>query len=239
MYRIAKYETDLFEPAPWRYIGSNRFDDPKGDFRIIYCATDREATFGETLSRLRRSPTLLALMQDVEDDDEQIEDALEGLIDPSDIGRGVVPADWRFKRRIGTTQIDPSLQFADIMQWESIEHLRIALASKIAELALPDFDASTILSTNRQITQYCARYIYERYDDDGVPCFAGIRYPSRLNIEWTCWAIFDDRMKHNPDFKAFHDTAIDPKDPDLLTVLQHMGLSLEAVRGQMHFITGE
>lgn len=86
MYRIAKYETDLFEPAPWRYVGSNRFDDPEDEFRVIYCATDREATFGESLSRLRRSPTLLALMQDVDDDDEQIEDALEGLIDPSDVG---------------------------------------------------------------------------------------------------------------------------------------------------------
>lgn len=239
IFRIAKFETDVFAPAPWRYVGSNRFDDPEGKYRVIYCTSDREAAFGETLARYRRSPLLIALMEDVDDDEESMDEAIGELIDPADPGRGVVPIDWRYKRRIGTTRLNPSPVFADIVDWESIEHLRAALASQITALKLPDFDASTVLSTNRQITQLCSRYIYEQHDDNGLPRFAGIRYPSRLNIDWSCWAIFDDRIEHDPNFNEFHETGIDPKDPDLLEVLRTMGLSLEAVRGHQQYVTGK
>ncbi len=239
IYRVAKLETGLFEPAPWRYVGSNRFDDPQEEFRVVYCASDRQATFGETLARLRRSPKLIALMEDVDDDEESIDEAIEGLLDPGDTGRGVIPADWRFKRRIGTTRLNPSLQFADITDGDSIEHLRIAFAQDIVDLKLSDLDASTLLSTSREITQRCSRYIYEQCDNNGMPRFAGIRYPSRLNLQWICWAIFDDRIAHDPDFNEFHDTTITTTDPDLLEVLRTMDLSLEAVRGHLQFITGQ
>ncbi len=88
------------------------------------------------------------------------------------------------------------------------------------------------------MTQHCARYIYEQMDEVGQPCFAGIRYPSRHNLDWTCWAVFEDRMVFDPSFNEFHDTRIDPKDPDLLQVLQLFGLSLEAIRGHNEFIRG-
>jgi hypothetical protein len=88
VYRLTKLGIDPFEPAPWRFTGNNRFDDPAERFRTIYCASTRAGAFGETLARFRRSLRLIALMADVDDDDESLEDALEGLIDPSDERRG-------------------------------------------------------------------------------------------------------------------------------------------------------
>jgi hypothetical protein len=69
IFRIARLGADPFEPPLWEYTGSNRFDDPQREFRVIYCASQRAAAFGETLARFRRSLSLLALMNDVEDDE--------------------------------------------------------------------------------------------------------------------------------------------------------------------------
>ncbi|MGA7669674.1 MAG: RES family NAD+ phosphorylase [Nitrolancea sp.] len=233
IYRITRLDTDPFEPAPWEYCGSNRFDDPQQEFRVIYCASERSAAFGETLARYRRSLSLLALLQEVDDDEESLEDALRGLLDPSDERCGVVPADWRFKRQIGTTVLDSTLRFAAISEPESVAYLRTVLAPAATMLSLADVDLGTIFSSNRGITQQCARHIYELHNEHGTPLFAGICYPSRINQYWTCWAIFHDRMSHTP---GIAETTIDPHDPGFLDAARLLDLSIEAVRGQGTFI---
>jgi hypothetical protein len=234
VYRITKLGVDPFEPAPWDHVGNNRFDDPRGDFRVVYCATERAAAFGETLARYRRSMSLLALMKNVVDDEESIEEALGGLVDPSDERRGVVPADWRFKRQMGSTVLDASLEFAAIAEPESVAHLRSALAPIATMVGLADFDLSAIFSSERNLTQHCARYIYDLHNGQGVPLFAGIRYPSRMNSHWTCWAIFEDRLIHTP---RMLETTIDPQDPGFLEAARLLELSVETVRGHGTYIT--
>ncbi len=165
-------------------------------------------------------------MHDVEDDEESIEQALGELLDPADERRGVVPVDWRFKRQIGETNLDPALLFAAIAEPESVAYLRSALASIAQSLDHADFELSAIFSSNRVITQYCARHVFELHHDDGTPRFAGISYPSRINRYWTCWAIFDDRVKHTPGLTL---TTIDPQDPGLLEAARLLDLSIEAV----------
>lgn len=233
VYRITRIGGDPFEPAPIEYCGNNRFDDVQGEFRIVYCASERAAAFGETLARYRRSMSLLALMREVEDDEESLEDALEGLLDANDEQRGIVPLDWRFKRQIGATVLDPSLTFAAIAEPESVAHLRAALATQVRSLGLPEFDLGTVTSHDRRITQLCARYIYEHRDEGGQPSFAGISYPSKLNRHWICWAVFADRMLHTP---YNLETTIDPNDPDFLEAARLLDLSIEAVRGHGTFI---
>ncbi len=233
VYRITRLNVDPFDPAPWDYAGSNRFDDPEGTFRVVYCASERAAAFGETLARYRRSMTLLALMREIEDDEESLEDALEGLLDPLDEQRGVVPADWRFKRQIGKTVLSSSLRFAAIAEPESVAYLRSALAPVARSVGLVDFDLGTVFGSGRDITQYCARHIYELYDDHGAPLFAGICYPSRINVHWTCWAVFHDRLIHSP---GMTETTIDPQDQGFLEAAKLLELSVEAVRGHRAFI---
>ena len=74
----------------------------------------------------------------------------------------------------------------------------------------------------------CARHIYELRDGAGAEVFAGVRYLSRLNPDWECWAIFADRMVHTPGFAA----TISPNNPDLLSVCRLFNLDVETLRGK-------
>lgn len=233
VYRLTKLGADPFAPPPWEMVGRNRFDDPKGQFRVIYCASEKAAAFGETMARFRRSLPLLALMAEIDDDDESLDESLEGLLDERDQERGVVPADWRFKRQIGMTTLDPHLEFLDVTAPDSVAHLRYALSSEVLALGMDDLDLSTILAPIRPMTRAIARYAYEFKDAAGGYRFAGIRYTSRYNLRWTCWAVFLDRLLHSPDVP---ETSIDPEDPALLEAADLLDLSIEGVRGMKHFV---
>ncbi len=232
VYRVSRIGAEPFGPPPWDKAGANRFDDPERSYRVIYVASNRAGAFGESLARYRRSLSLLALMQGVEDD-EPLDQALAALLDPADERRGVVPFDWRFRRQIGATILDPPLVFADILDAGTISHLRVITAPVSATIGIRDFDLSTVLGPERAITQACAQYIHSLHDEQGTPRFAGIRYRSRLNDRWTCWAIFDDRLVHTPQRL---ETTINLDDADFLAAAHLLDLSIESVRGQGEFV---
>ena len=56
--------------------------------------------------------------------------------------------------------------------------------------------------------------------------FAGIRYLSRLNAEWECWAVFDDRMRHVAGCPGLP-TSIPRDDADLIEVARQFNLTIE------------
>jgi hypothetical protein len=74
--------------------------------------------------------------------------------------------------------------------------LRPVLAPIAAALGLPDVDLSAVTGPSRLLAQEAARYIYEQYGEAGQPQCAGIRYTSRLDRTWECWAVFGDRLRH-------------------------------------------
>jgi hypothetical protein len=57
---------------------------------------------------------------------------------------------------------------------------------------------------------------------------------SRLGAEWECWALFNDRLNErlSPDYPR--DIASD--DPDLLTVAQIFGFTIEPLRGHRVYV---
>lgn len=247
MYRLARGPADPFTPPDWDRADEdgtfgNRFDDPAADegklpaerFRVIYCATQRVATFGETIARFRPSLTLLSQLEAI-DDDEPLNESLSGAVDPEDPQRGLIPADWRLRRRIGHTVLDPSLVFVDITNAATMQHLRTAVAPLADRLHITDIDLSSLTSQQRRLTQGVARYIYDRVDSSGTPRFAGIRYPSRLNSEWECWAIFDDRIRHVQGCPGFPTTIL-ADDEDVLHVAKLFGLTIEVFTGQGQYI---
>ena len=64
VYRIAR-TPDPWAWPDWAYAHDdhtfgNRFDDPLGEYRVLYATTQREATFRETLARYRPDPDILA-----------------------------------------------------------------------------------------------------------------------------------------------------------------------------------
>lgn len=229
VFRVAR-GLDPFAPAPWQLMHvdgtfGNRFDDPSGQwgrppeerFRTIYCATDRAGAFAETIARFRPSLSLLADLQDIADDDPE---------EPQP-PVGVVPQDWRSRRRLGTTTLDPTLRFVDLAAAATLAHLRVALAATTRRLGLHDFDISAVTGPHRRLTQEVARYVYEHTDQGGHPRFAGLRYLSRLNPAWACWAIFDDRIRHRAEVPA----TIHPDDPGLVEAAKVFGVQIELLDG--------
>jgi hypothetical protein len=241
VYRLARRTSGWFVPPDWGYAKQdgtfhNRFDDPSaargvppsGRFRAIYAATERRAAFAETTAHFRPSLSLLAKLAPIDDDD-PVEVALAGSLDPDDPTRGIIRANWRIERRMDHTILDPTRQFVDLGDPETIQRLRQVLAPLAEQLGLIDVDLSALTSQQRTFTQHCARYAYDQIDSSGRPRYAGIRYPSRFGESWECWAIFDDRIGHRaePSFPA----TIAADDPDLLTVAELFGLTIEVLDG--------
>jgi hypothetical protein len=200
VYRVAR-GFDAFAPPDWGWAKDdgtfgNRFDDPgayrgipeEQRFRVIYCATQSVGAFGETIARYRKSPKLLAELQQIEDD-EPPDPELEG---------GIVPEDFRLRRSLGTTRLSDALVFADFTNGETLTILREELASWLVRFGLEELDLSTITSQQRRLTQEAARYVYA-LANLGQTVYAGVRYVSRLHADWELWAIFYDRMIHTPE----------------------------------------
>lgn len=247
VYRIARVGISPFAPPPWHLSHSdgtfgNRFDDPSAAmgqpqaerFRAVYSATHRVASFGETVARFRPSLSLLAQLSAIEDD-EPITATLAGVADAEDPQRGIIPVDWRLRRCVGHSVLASDLVFVDIAAPATIQHLRTLLAPLADSLGLVDVDLSTLTSQQRRFTQGCARYLYDQLDAAGRPRFAGIRYLSRLNPNWECWAVFADRIRHAPGWPG-PAAAIPEDDYDLITVAALFNLTIEVVSGQDEFI---
>jgi hypothetical protein len=241
LYRVARRMAGPFEPASWsttdRLGGfSSRFDDPRTDleeehrFRMIYCATDRQGALGETIADFRPPMMRLASKLNTVSDDEPLEDSYPNTNDPADSSRGLVEAEWRAKRAMGHTVLERGLQFVDLGSARTLQQLRASFGDWAPDIAARDIDQSLVMGPSRDITQQIARYIYEQTDEIGVPLFAGIRYISRLDQGWECWAIFSDRIRHIPGRPGIAET-IFPDDPDLLAVASIFRLTIETVEG--------
>ncbi len=153
-------------------------------------------------------------MEEVEDDEP---------LDP-DLGGGALPKEWRLNRRIGATLLDGSLEFADFLAPETLRVLREEMAPILAELNVDDFDFSEVTGRRRWLTQEAARYVYEVTTPSGEPRFAGIRYLSRLNLDWELWAMFSDRIVHDP-VEPYETISTD--DPDLRSAAELLGIEIE------------
>jgi hypothetical protein len=213
----------------------SRFDDPSqaegrveaDRFRVIYCATTTAAAFGETIAGFL--PPLHLLAKAERSDDRDIARArAAGLIDPENPRYGIVPEWWQVQRQLGQTVLAPVLRFVDLAAGENIHHLRRVLAAIAVDYSLHDFDFGTLIGPERRLSQAAARYIFDQVDDEGEPLFAGIRYVSRLNPAWECWAVFADRMLHQPG----ETKPIFPDDPGLREAAALLGLTIEVGAGR-------
>lgn len=196
VFRVAR-GLDPFALPPWERADDdgtfgNRFDDPRGDlpvadrFRTLYFATQRSGAFGETIARFRPSLALIEALVFIEDE--------EPL--PASFEAPRVDEAWRLRRTIGCGVLDPTLTFVDIAAGATLSHLRTALAAELLELGLDDLDLSGATGPLRRLTQKIALYVHQNGH-------AGIRYLSRLNQHWECWAVFDNSL-------IFNSTTIEP-----------------------------
>jgi hypothetical protein len=142
--------------------------------------TQLDGCFGETLARFRPDPELIAISTE-----------------DGHMPAGEVPADWRVRRlavrvRPVETESMPVIRFLDVEALETREVLRTELAEILAFHRYRDLDVATVRGADRRITRWIGKWAYSQRDEDGSPTYAGVRYLSRLNTDWECWAVFHD-----------------------------------------------
>jgi RES domain len=146
----------------------NRFDDPDGEYRVLYAASDRLTCFIECLACFRPDLELLS--------------ALSEIAGPNESARLNV-RDWAKSRAMGSAQVDGA--FADIYTSEWLSMLRKKLASQTMALGIREFDLSALQAPRpRRLTQLASRIVYSR----GLN---GVFYCSRFGRELENWALFE------------------------------------------------
>ena len=215
LHRVGR-APDPWAWPPWAYAGEdgtfgNRFDDPAGEYRVLYASSERVGPFLETLARYRTDPALVAAFEEIVDDDQDADRY------PT-IAPGVVPAHWSESRRIGAARHDGP--FADIGQSNSVAHLRAALARRLVHYGLEDLDVGELRRRSpRAFTQEISRYVFERGVAPDGERLLGIRYLSRLGDDIENWAIFEGTEPYEQVSEE-----ISRDDPDLLLALETLGL---------------
>lgn len=216
LHRVAR-RPDAWDWPDWAYAHEdetfgNRYDDPLGEYRVLYASRPRLGAFAETLARFRADLELTAECALIAGDPRDADFA------PS-LGAGVVPIEWCATRAIGAARHAGS--FADVGQSASLATLRSALAARALHFGLDEFDAGELRRrAPRAFTQEISRHVFVHGRDAQGRALAGLRYESRLGDELVNWAIFETEPPHD----ALSDP-VDPEDPDVRAVFARFGLS--------------
>lgn len=109
----------------------------------------------------------------------------------------MVPADWRNQRIAVQATFLPTeslaqIRFLDVEALTTRHHLEKELAPLLAYYGYSELDVPTVRGGDRRITRWIGKWAFEQRETSGEPTFAGIRYLSRLNTDWECWAVFHD-----------------------------------------------
>jgi hypothetical protein len=181
----------------------NRFDSVDGG--VLYCSTELQTCYLETLARFRPSAAVRA--------------AVAGQ-DPEFMVCGGVPADWRFRRVKVCVELRDPLPFLDVEQLMTPEDLTTRLSAELAALGVTVLDVAAVRGTNRQLTRAIATWAFRAVDEDGEPRYGGIRYLSRMG-DRVCWAVFE-----GVEVNEVRRDTISLNDPELLAVAADFGLRL-------------
>jgi hypothetical protein len=198
------------QPDPWQYPDwsranpdrtfGNRFDDPNGEYRVLYASSQRLGCFLETLARYRPDMALYAELREIAGEDDLV---------PA----GIVPQEWFCNRMMGSANAHG--RFADVGASDWLANLRRTLASLLIRHGIPDLDASVLQRSGpRVLTQNVSDVIYK----EG---FNGIRYLSKYGHNIENWALFEPA-----DLTSRLENGIQTYDPDLLDALRLFHLAI-------------
>ena len=167
----------LFPPEMPDPATGNRFDSALGNYRVWYFATQLEGCYGEVLAPLRPDPGLAKL----------IGDDWRGFMDPGDI-----PADWRSRRIAVRARFPEAREFLDVEAVETRQVLRTQLSWVFDRLKIEDCDVAAVRGGDRRLTRWISQWAHDYPRHTGGTPLAGIRFLSRHDSAWECWAVFDD-----------------------------------------------
>ena len=125
-------------------MGSSRFDDPAGEFRVLYATAQRRTAFLETRARFRPSLDLLAAPQ-----------AVENTREPIPTPR--VPGECYRARAVGRLRLAIRQRWLDLRSFETREALRQEPAQTLLDLGLEDLDVSGVVRSSSRRRSKCRR----------------------------------------------------------------------------------
>jgi hypothetical protein len=161
----------------WRH----RWDDPRREYRTIYCAEAELTCLREVLADLRPNAKAIAELTELFGDDTP---ALRGV--------GEVAAEWREAHLLCPALAVSRDDFCDLdAEVELRNELEHELILLLVEHEMDHLDISQVRSRDRTVTQAMSRSLYERR-------YAGVRFGSNLDDE-PCYALFEGRAELEPD----------------------------------------
>ncbi len=184
-------------PTPERLVDegvplleTNRWDDANGEFSTLYAATSPEACFAETLAMFR--PTDVVSRIDAFMDEEPDDGADFELVS------GVVPADYIHGRALAHFAVPADRTFIDVDDAKTHAALNAAIPDVPANCGLDRFDRGVLMTQDRRITRRVARHYYDLSQAHDHHACCGIRYESRLDRQYECWAMFVPPLPFDP-----------------------------------------
>jgi hypothetical protein len=145
---------DAWAWPDWRFAGpdgtfGHRFDDPRGEYRVLYASSQRFGALVEALAPYRPHPALLEWRRH-----------LRGTVAADGLAPGTVPADWLAGRTVGEAQ--PGGAFTDVGHSRSLRLVRDRLGAQALAGGVEELDAAAIrLSAPRALTQAISRIVFD------------------------------------------------------------------------------
>ena len=185
-------------------VGNGRFDDPRREYRVLYCASSPLGCFLETLAVFRRDLNLMAELS-----------AIDGIDDYQPLGE--VPIEWFENRALGSAHLNG--RFVDVSRASSIGWVRRGLRELLLSSGFPDFDVSSLCQAkDRHLTQAISRLVFDS-------SFSGLCYISRFGADVENWASFEPSLLEDSQSES-----LSLVDPDLLEACRIHGLRISPNR---------
>lgn len=165
--------------------GRRRFEDPRGEFGVLYCASSIEAAFGDDIAQYRPRVVGGNSIRD------WISDFFGTGPDPHEPQPGQLPGSYFDDRVVMKVMIWEDARFVDLEDPTTHAALDEGLADMLADHGLANFDRGVVMGSDRHITGAIARYFYSLSQRPGFADLIGLRYESRFAPEWERWAIWD------------------------------------------------
>ncbi len=104
----------------------------------------------------------------------------------------MLPADWRDKRTAVSVKVADKRPFLDIEGMSTRTTLLANMASDLAALGVDHLDVPDIRGSDRRVSRAISEWVHRQRGSDNKRLYAGIRYASKLNSNWECWAVFEE-----------------------------------------------
>jgi hypothetical protein len=220
LYRVGRAPNPWTWPD-WEYANpdgtfGSRWDDPHGNYRVLYACGVRLGAFAEKLANFRPDQDVVDELDEIAGDDADVES----------VPAGSVQVEWIEKTLMVGTATTFGV-FAQVGTSRSLAYLRKELIHRALHHGLHDIDGDVIRrKAPRRFTQEISQLIYACTGEYGEPAFSGVSYLSRLGDDFPNWAIFEPSGGAPVPLEPDDGKRIERDDDDLLAAVELLELTL-------------